>query len=249
LWLFASGNGLGFTNGFAPQPTEVDTTGVAGVVLVGAHDNGHIAAWSEAPAHVVADGYGGWTGLMQSIEPMHPDPESCCTSAAAPYAAGGAANILLQARTLVGDTGTGVRDGNVVVGDARPDLGASPVADGILSLEEFKSLFLHTAEALPAEGRDDGLMQFMGSLTAPQHPEYGPGENPFCVGCWTLPARWADDLPFGRQAYLDIGYGGINERSVALAGRVLRGEAAMPARPDVDAWYAQDQSIRKAIFG
>ena len=246
LWLFASGNGLGFTNGFAPQPTHAEPTGVAGVVLVGAHDNGRVAAWSEAPAHVVADGYGGWTGLMKSTAPEHPDPESCCTSAAAPYAAGGAAAVVQAARALVGDAGTGVRDGNIVDGAAHPEFGPSPLADGKLTLAELKSVLFHTAEARPNEGADDGLLHFLGGPAAPQHPEYGPGENPFCVGCWTLPVKWSD-VPSDVEAYRDIGYGAINERSVAFAIQVLQG-AAPNARPDVDAWYEQDQQIRRQIF-
>lgn len=247
LWVFASGNGLGFTNGFAPQPTYIEPTGVAGVVLVGAHDNGRVAAWSEAPAHVVADGYGGWTGIARSVDAMRPDPVSCCTSAAAPYAAGGAAAIVQAARALVGDTGTGVREGFIVAGAPHPEFGASPLADGTLTLDELKYVLFHSAEARPAEGADDGLLHFLGAGSVPQHPEFGPGENPFCVGCWTLPVSWSE-VPDSVEAHRDIGYGAINERSVAAAIAILEGAPAS-ARPEVDAWYAEDQQVRRQIFG
>ena len=247
LWLFASGNGAAFTQGFAPQPTQVATTGVPGAVLVGAHDNGKVSAWSGAPAHVVADGYGGWTGTYNSRAPARPDPVSCCTSAAAPYAAGGAAAILMEARRLLGDTGTGLRDGNLAIGT--PPEGASPMlADGALSLAEWRTLLERTAEALPAEGTHDGLMHFLGGPGVPQRPEYGPGENPFCLGCWTLPLRWTE-IPAGFPAHHSIGYGGVNERSIALARAVLRGEAALPLRLVEDEYFEQDRAVREAIFG
>src|SRR5205807_4952941 len=172
----ASGNGLE-TQGFAPQPTETDSLGAPGVVLVGGHDNGHVTAWSGAPAQVVADDYGGYSAIRDSLAPMRPDPVACCTSAAAPYAAGGAAAILLEARRILGDTRTGVHNGVVARGPAHL-VPSGPLADGIFTLQEWRTVVLHTAESRPLPGRDDGLMQFMGGPAEPKHPESGAGENP-----------------------------------------------------------------------
>jgi hypothetical protein len=248
--LFASGNGLGTINGFAPSPTYVESTGVPGVVLVGAHDNGYVSPWSSAPAHVAADGYGGYAAHFNSLEPMSPDPISCCTSAAAPYAAGGAAAELLAARTILGDDGSIARAPGVVAvlgaNGAAPASG--PLSDGQLTLAELKAVYFATAEARPALGKDDGLAVWTATGSAPQHPEHGPAENPFCIGCFTAPVRWTD-VPAGAPAYADIGYGGVNERAVSLASVVLKGDMPMPARAAEDAWYAQDQQVRTAYFG
>lgn len=241
----ASGNGLAFTHGFAPTPTEIGSTAAPGVFIVGAHDNGHVTAWPGAPAHVVADGYGGYTGTFHSSDAPHPDPIACCTSAAAPYAAGGAANLLYEARRIVGDTGTGLRDGALAVGPNHTASG--PLDDGILTLGEARAVYLETAEARPREGADDGLLHFTGGPAAPQHPEYGPGENPFCEGCWTLPLQWTQ-VPDDQPAYASIGYGAINERSAAAAAAVLRGDAPLPVRPAEDAFFAQDQDFRRTTY-
>lgn len=98
LTIAASGNGTAYITGFAPTPTYLLSTAPPGVVLVGGHDNGKVTLWSGAPPHVVADAYAGMTASHDSAEPMKPDPIACCTSAAAPYAAGGAAAIVAEAR-------------------------------------------------------------------------------------------------------------------------------------------------------
>src|SRR5207247_2489860 len=119
--------------------------------------------------------------------------------------------------------------------------------DGIFTLAEWRALLLHTAEARPRAGRDDGLLHFLAAGSAPAHPEYGTGENPFCQFCWSLPLSWSD-VPDGFPGYLQIGYGAINERSVASAVRVMEGRVPVPARPDEDAFFAQDEQARSAIF-
>lgn len=243
----ASGNGLGLGHGFAPQPTYGSSTAPPGVIVVGAHDNGKVAAWSSAPAHVVADGYGGPTGLHDSNDPPRPDPISCCTSTAAPYAAGGAAAILREARILLGDNGTGLRGDAIAKGSGSfPE--SSPLADGELSLAELRDLVEKTAEARPEIGMHDGLLHFTGGPAAPQNPQHGPGENPFCEGCWTLPVDWSE-VPADVPSHLSIGYGAVNERSVALAKTVLAGTSLMPQRPIEDAFFAQDEAIRTALYG
>ncbi|MDQ4025939.1 MAG: hypothetical protein M3217_10720, partial [Actinomycetota bacterium] len=122
------------------------------------------------------------------------------------------------------------------------------LADGVFTLPELKDVYLHTAEALPSEGRDDGEIHWAGDPRAPDHAEYGPGGNPFCVGCTTTPLPWKT-LPAAADAYPLIGYGGINEHSVAAGIAVLRGEEDLPERPLADAQYEVDQEARAAFFG
>lgn len=243
--IVASGNGLGFS-GVAPTPTELDSLGAPGVVLVGGHDNGRVTAWSGAPAHVVADAYAGYAAIHDSLSEMVPHPVACCTSAAAPYAAGGAAGVLLEARRILGDGTTGVRADGVVASGAAGLVPAGPLADGVFTHAEWKDVYLHTAQARPVEGRDDGEMNFLGGPAAPKHPEYGVGENPFCQGCFTLPLRWTD-VPESVPAYLSIGYGAINEDSLASARAVLAG-GSQTVRADVDEFFRQEGQVRTAIF-
>ncbi|HEX2196783.1 MAG TPA: S8/S53 family peptidase, partial [Actinomycetota bacterium] len=247
LTLAASGNGTAYLAGAAPTPTYLLSTAPPGVVLVGGHDNGKTTLWAGSPPHVVADAYAGMTAIARSVEEMRADPIACCTSAASPYAAGGAIAIVTEARRLLRSTFTGVRDGNVACG--RPGLVAKgPLADGAFTLDELKDVFLHSAEALPSEGRDDGDVHWAGEPRPPDHVEFGPGGNPFCVGCTTTPVAWKT-LPAAADAYAFVGYGGVNEHSVAAAFEVLRGEAELPERPQADAQYEQDQALRATVFG
>ncbi len=243
--LVASGNGVGFS-GFAPQPTLTDPLGAPGVILVGGHDNGRVTAWSGAPAHVVADAYGGYAASNIDNDGPRPNPYACCTSASAPYAAGGAAALAYEARRILGHASTGVHDGVVAAGPAGL-VDAGPLADGVFTMAEWRDVFLHTAQARPLETGDDGWVQFTGEPgSVPHHPEYGPGENPFCFGCWTLPVLWKD-VPEDRPAHLSIGYGGINTYSRDLAMSVLMGTASIPARPEVDDFFAQEEPIRRFV--
>ncbi|MGH2807075.1 MAG: hypothetical protein ACRDKT_07345, partial [Actinomycetota bacterium] len=75
------------------------------------------------------------------------------------------------------------------------------------------------------------------------YPEYGPGANPFCFGCTTMPVPW-EPIPDQVDTYQLIGYGGINEFSVELAKKVLAGKAETPERPTADAQYEFDQAVR-----
>ncbi|MEA2477314.1 MAG: hypothetical protein QOC87_1513 [Actinomycetota bacterium] len=246
LTLAASGNGSAFIAGVAPTPTYLLSTAPPGVVLVGGDDNGKMTLWAGAPPHVVADAYSGYAANFHDNGPMKPDPEACCTSAASPYAAGGAGAIIKAAREVLGDTSTGVHDGVIAQGTAGL-VSKGPLADGKFTLDELKDVFFHTAEARPAEGKDDGAIHWSGEPRPPDHTEFGPGANPFCIGCMTTPVEWKQ-IPDAASAYALIGYGGINERSVALAQKVLQGSAALPARPTEDAQYQLDQQIREIIF-
>jgi hypothetical protein len=242
----ASGNGSAYILGAAPTPTYLLSTAAPGVILVGGHDNGKMTLWSGSPPHVVADAYAGFAAPRASIDEMKPNPIACCTSAAAPYASGGALAIVLEARRLLGDGSVGVNKG-VIARGPKGRVKEGPLADGKFTLEEFKSVFFHTAEARPQEGRDDGDIHWAGAPRAPELVPYGPGANPFCLLCTTTPIPWSA-VPEGADAFQLIGYGAINERSLKLAIRVLRGDAKVPDRPVEDAQYQQDQALRETIF-
>jgi hypothetical protein len=244
LTLAATGNGAAFLAGFAPTPTYALSTAPPGVVLVGGHDNGKMTLWAGAPPHVVADAYAGMTATLGDDE-MKPDPIACCTSAASPYAAGGATAIVLEARRLLRDEGVGTQEGLVACG--KP-LKKGPLDDGMFTLAELKSVLFHTAEAHPAEGVDDGDVHWAGEPRAPDHIEYGPGANPFCFGCTTTPIAWQAIPVAGDATYPFLGYGGVNEHSVALAADVLSGKTDLPERANADAQYEADQSLRDGIF-
>lgn len=241
LVVFASGNGAGFIFGFTTWPTQLQANLVEGALWVGAHDNGRVTAWSGAPAHLVADGYGGLAATKNSLTGAEANPFSCCTSAAAPYAAGVAANALTHARNLLGDTATGVRGTDIARGTPVP--GSVPLEDGVLTLDELRSLVQRTAEPRPAEGEHDGALNWTGGPAAPNPLPYGPAENPYCVGCTTMPVQWTE-LPESVPAYPLVGYGASNERSATLARAVLTGDAFAPNRTDVDAFFAHDRQVR-----
>ncbi len=248
LTLAASGNGTGYIMGVAPHPTFLLSTAAPGVVLVGGHDNGKVTLWAGAPPHVVADAYAGMTAIHNSDEKMRPDPIACCTSAASPYAAGGAAAIVLEARRILGDTTPGMEDG-IVASGPKGVVGKGPLADGQFTLDELKEVFLNTAEAHPDEYEHDGEVHWAGDPRPPDRLEYGVGGNPFCAFCTTMPVSWKQIPTSDADAtYPLIGYGGINESSAALATKVLRGKAELPERPGADAQYAFDQALRDAIY-
>lgn len=242
----ASGNGTAYIMGAAPTPTYLLSTAPPGVILVGGHDNGKMTLWAGAPPHVVADAYSGFTALRDSKSKMTPNPIACCTSAAAPYAAGGATAIIAEARRLLGDKTAGIRAGVIARGRPR-EIKKGPLADGKFTLEEFREVLLHTAQARPEKGRDDGQIHWAGEPRAPELLPFGPGANPFCLLCTTTPIEWAA-VPEAADAYQLIGYGSIDERSVALAVKVLKGAEPLPERPTEDAQYEADQALREVFF-
>jgi hypothetical protein len=242
----ASGNGTAYLMGAAPTPTYTLSTAPPGVILVGGHDNGKMTLWSGSPPHVVADAYSGFTAIRDTTKKMRPAPIACCTSAAAPYAAGGAIAIIQEARAILGDRTSGVSKG-VIARGRKGVVKEGPLADGEFTLEEFSDLYFHTAESHPAEGRDDGVIHWAGEPRSPDHTEFGPGANPFCLGCTTTPLPWTS-FPQAIEPYQFVGYGAINERSVQLALKVLHGREEAPPRPQADEQYALDQEIRSLYY-
>lgn len=244
LVYFATGNGLGGFLGFTPWPSELAATLMRNMIWVGAHDNGKMALWSVSPPHVVADGYRPLAAGNHEIEGIGPTPFACCTSTSSPYAASEGAAIILEARKLLGDHATGVRRG--IVARGRPRVGTGPLSDGKLTLRELRVLVKHGAQALPTEGKHDGEVHWTGGPGTPEVLPFGPGGNPYCPGCWTLPVEWAA-VPEGVPVYPFIGYGAANEFSLALIKKVLLGKAELPDRSDVDEFFETEGQVRDVI--
>jgi subtilase family protein len=251
LFLFASGNGLGFINGVVGQPTYIEPTFMPSVLIVGAHDNGYTTVWHGAPPHVVADGYGGWRADPRHVTLVAPDPGSCCTSSSAPYASGGAAALILEARRLLGDHRTGLRgegDSGVLAEGPAAGITQGPLADGKLTMAELKSVYVHTAQPRPGVtgyDSDDGLIHFTATPGAtPSQPWLG--DNPYCVACWTSPVPLRLVPPDVPLVYL-IGYGAVNAASVDLGRQVLEGSLAPPARDVEDRFFEADATLRSLL--
>jgi hypothetical protein len=250
LFLFASGNGLGFINGVVGQPTYISPTFTPSVLIVGAHDNGYATLWHGAPPHIVADGYGGWRAHSRDLVEYSPSAESCCTSTSAPYASGGAAAILLEARKILGDTRTGLRgdgdEGILAEGSANATLG--PLADGKLTLGELKAVLLHTANPRPpitSQTSDDGLLHWTATPgDTPTDPWLG--DNPYCLACWTSPVPLSQ-IPSQISLVASIGYGAITTASVRNSAQVFSGQLPMPERTVEDQYFAVDHELRTLL--
>lgn len=240
--VFASGNGLAYLAGIAPTPTYALSTAPADVVLVGAHDNGYVTTWSGSPPHVVADGYRGLSAANDSLSEIGPLPFTCCTSSSAPYAAGGAANLIEAAREKLDDTTNGIQQGVVATG---PN---GPLQDGKLTMEELKSVYFHTAEPRPTAGAHDGLHAWTATPTEqqPQDPK-SPSGNPYCAGCLTAPIPY-EEIPSDVPTYVYTGYGSISPTSDEHAVDVIQGAEKEPARPQADRFFELDQTVRDAYM-
>lgn len=254
FWVFASGNGLGFINGVAGQPTQLSPTFPPGVLIVGAHDNGYATSWHGAPPHVIADGYGGWRAEHRSLDGLAASPESCCTSAAAPYAAGGAVAIVHEARWLLGDSlvgGRGHPGPGLVLAQACADCprpAAGVLADGNLTLGELRRVLEATAEARPLvsdAASDDGLVNW-GAQPGSTPGDPWPGDNPYCVACFTSPVRLGD-IPADQDLSASIGYGAVTRMSLEHAFVSLDG-SALPERPTEDAFFERDEALRDLLY-
>ncbi|HEV3232143.1 MAG TPA: hypothetical protein VG245_07800, partial [Candidatus Dormibacteraeota bacterium] len=200
----------------------------------------------------VADAYGGWAAINTSMTDVRPDPISCCTSAAAPYVAGAAAAIILEARRILGDTSTGYSGPagdptrRIVARGPAGLVAKGPLADGDLTLQELRDILEKTAQTRPQQGRDDGLLSPVASGQVSDFGTFGIGANPFCQLCFSLPLTWSQ-IPPG-PAYPQLGYGGVNEYSLATAFRVLRGETDLPSRAAEDSFMALDTQIRQSVI-
>jgi hypothetical protein len=233
----AAGNGVGLLVAPTPIPNPSVTwyTHTPSVLVVGGHDSGFINTWPGIPSHVVSDSCNSWGAQWDTLDVSGPTLAGG-TSAASPFAAGEAARILLEARRILGDPRTGVHDGVVAQGPA--GLAQSgPLADGVLTLAEWKRVVLVSASARPEAQAEDGPTCAL------------PSDGSF-VGA--TPVAW-NDVPPGFPEFLQIGYGALDRRAEALAGAVLRGEALAPDRTVTDAYFigvgAADDAIYNHVYG
>ncbi len=216
----SAGNGVGGFFGVTGHPIWYDgNTGPLGIIAVGAHDNGDWAVWGATMPHVIADGLGGPAAdhVGFGVEPNGAGG----TSGAAPFAAGGMAQFLLEVRQATGDLGHGVRDGAIVVGNIT------------LSLDDAKRIYFHTADpAVPEDPHFDGAKcPDSGSLTCALYP--------------AVPVSW--DATGDTPKYYFVGYGGIGTGTVADAVSVVLGDMAEPERPVEDQFLMLDNAARDAF--
>lgn len=126
------------------------------------------------------------------------------TSGATPSTAGRAVELLQHARSILGSTWTGVRDGALAIarrGAAVPTKG--PLADGRLERDEFHDLLHHVA--IPSE-------------------------------------------PASPLRYMVEGFGALNPDAIAVAKRVLAGQAEVPDRSQEDAMHDAIEAVRPLLF-
>lgn len=229
LGFWASGNGAAFRGGVLGHPTVLSPHLTPSAISVGGMDSGQVNTWPGFPPHVVSDSCDSWAAEHRSTNASDEDVGGG-TSAATPFVAGGAARILLAARAILDDTGTGVHDG--VVAEGEPGLAASgPLADGVFTLAEWKEVVFKTATPRPERQHEDGAV-CDSVLDAPYQ---------------TTPLQWSD-VPEDAPAYVFIGYGAVDAPALGLAFEVLRGDQALPDRSAEDAYFAADHDTREMLF-
>ncbi len=235
----AVGNGLPEqTMGVVPKPAWA-WDGTPDEIAVGGVDNEWIRTAYDLHPYIAADACG--------VEVPGPDSTSGTdgtsgTSMAAPYAAGAAAKLILQARDLLGDAHLGPRtdenlsapdgawssqrpeDAQVVLAEGQADtVETGPLADGTFTLRELKDVLYHTARPIPTKGPHDG---------------------PPCL----LSQIPAEDLP-ERERFAHIGYGEVDPTSLEWAQRVLVGEGELDDRPTADEEYVRAHTLRSGTMG
>ncbi|HVF04635.1 MAG TPA: S8 family serine peptidase [Frankiaceae bacterium] len=223
LTFWATGNGLGNFGGVLGQPTTVIAHYTPSAIRVGGHDSGQVTLWPGLSPHFVGDACDNWAAVAGTAR--YEERAGGGTSAATPYVAGGAAAALLHARTLTRDTRTGVR-GDVVAKGRRTKAG--PLADGVLTLAEWRTVAERTATARPTAQPEDGPPCDVASPYAP------------------LPVRWAD-VPAAAPAYPLVGWGAVDRAAVARARAVLAGTVPLPARAEEETFFAADRQVREAL--
>jgi hypothetical protein len=228
LAFWASGNGALFRWGALGHPTLLAPHMTASTVMVGGHDSGYVATWPGFPPHVVSDACASWAAHHTEIEKSEEDVGGG-TSAATPFAAGGAARILLEARKLLGDRNTGV-DKDVVASGKKGLVAKGPLADGKFTLEEWRRVLFATASKRPGAQREDG---------PPCGVEWTP-YNP-------TPIKWSD-VPDGYPEYIHIGYGAVDKPALDLAFAVLSGQKELPNRSETDSYFEKDRAAREALY-
>ncbi len=202
------------------MPTVQSAHFTPSAIRVGGQDSGYVTTWHGMSPHVVADACDNWAAQAQTLGDWGATVGGG-TSSATPYVAGGAVREAIAARRLTGQRTTGVRDGVVARGRRTK---AGPLADGVLTLAEWRDVLFHTATARPAAQPEDG--------PACGDPMFHP-----------LPVQWSA-VPAQVPEWALVGYGAVDRRAVTLAGQVLAGSVANPERPDADTWFAADGQVR-----
>lgn len=247
---FASaGNGLtevpgtqGSVGGITGFPTWLrGVSGAPDAISVGANDNGRLTTWANWDPYVVADGCANPAATHDSLAELRNVASG--TSSATPFAAGGAARIVFEARRILGDAGVGPRDGapgapgtfdsgfpgdrTKVLAEGPAGLVAQgPIADGVLTVLDLKDLLYHTALETGTEDGSDGNACDLGKFGGV------PG---------------TENVPTAAGSTFS-GFGEVNGLSLARALAVLGGEQALPFRPVDDAHYLRAHALRNLTW-
>ena len=214
LAFFASGNGAANLNAPPPRPTLGYAQATPSAIVVGGEDSGHALTWPNVPVHLAQDACDNWAASSTSLTESTPTTGGG-TSAATPYVAASAVRELIEARRLLGDRRTGIRGVVAAAGPAHR-VARGPLADGTLTLAEWRRVLLTTATSRPVQQPSDG---------------------PTCGGAAGIGPAWSD-LPASFPEYLLIGYGVVDGPACSLATRVLAGTADIPDRTETDRFFS-----------
>jgi hypothetical protein len=107
---------------------------------------------------------------------------------------------------------------------------SGPLADGVFTLDDLRAVLFRTASPTPQADRASGDECEVATL-AP-----------------TVPVPWST-VPEGPHRWAFVGYGSVEEHSLARALEVLDGTRALPDRATEDSFYALDQEARAAYHG
>jgi len=238
---WASGNGVAYRGGVVGHPTQLAPHMGPNMIRVGAHDNGYASVWSGSSPHVISDGCWSWAAENISMNESTPRTGSG-TSAASPFAAGIAGKILLEARSILGDERTGVRDGVLAQGPAGI-VESGPLADGVFTMQELREVLFNTADPRPEEIEEDGdACNVENTIDAMQ-------DDPLYANYLLYlapPVAWKD-VPEGPQGIPFVGYGAATLQSAELAFEVLRGETPLPERNVEDEYFGADEEYRRTL--
>lgn len=233
LAFWSSGNGAAHRAGAVGHPTLLTPHLTPSAISVGGHDSGYLTTWTGFPPLVVSDACESWAAYPQEIE-KSADNVGMGTSAATPFAAGGALKVLIEARRLLGDEDTGVSKG-VVARGPKELVARGPLSDGKFTFGEWKRLVLVSATPRPVAQREDG-------------PTCGVKPTSTRTLYAASPVKWAD-VPSAYPEYLHIGYGAVDDPALKLAFGVLRGTEEPPDRTPTDAYFEKDHQVRETTYG
>ncbi|MGB0652545.1 MAG: S8 family serine peptidase [Thermoplasmatota archaeon] len=228
LSFWASGNGAATRGGVIGHPSFLTPHFGPSVIIVGGHDSGYINTWPGFTPHVISDSCNSWAAYHDSQDGSD-DSVGGGTSGATPFAAGIAADLLVEARTLLGDVDRTGRDGDVMAaGTAPANVTEGPLADGVFTVQEWKDVLYKTSTARPDRQYEDGSVCSAGSGLLLYD---------------STPIEW-DQVPEAVPAYPLIGYGATDNRSRELAFDVLRGNTPLPDRTQEDLYFVAYEQLR-----